>query len=242
MNIKPFYYKTVIGVKALSLGKLIDCCKMSVAGLIDHTILKADTTPQEVKQIAKEAIDNKFAAVCIPPYYMREIKPLVEDTPVKLCTVIGFPQGYTSTPAKVEEIKRAIIEGADELDVVVNLCALKSQNWNYLKNDIESVTTAVHLHGKVIKMILETGVLNETEILKLCEFCTAAEVDFVKTSTGYYGGGASVEVVQLLRKAVPASIKIKASGGIRTKTDLMKMVEAGADRIGTSSGIKILAE
>ena len=212
---------------------------MSLANLIDHTLLKPDSSLTDIEKLCHEAIQHKFAAVCIPPYFVREAKDLLADTKVKVATVIGFPMGYAATPSKVEEIKRALDEGADELDVVANVSAIKSNNWNYVKNDIDSATRAVHLKGKAIKLIIETTLLSEEEIRKVCEICKDSGVNFVKTSTGYQGG-ATVETVALLRSILPKSIKIKASGGIRTREQVEQMVAAGADRIGTSSGIAIV--
>ena len=212
---------------------------MSLANLIDHTLLKPDSSLTDIEKLCHEAIQHKFAAVCIPPYFVREAKDLLADTKVKVATVIGFPMGYAATPSKVEEIKRALDEGADELDVVANVSAIKSNNWNYVKNDIDSATRAVHLKGKAIKLIIETTLLSEEEIRKVCEICKDSGVNFVKTSTGYQGG-ATVEAVALLRSILPKSIKIKASGGIRTREQVEQMVAAGADRIGTSSGIAIV--
>jgi deoxyribose-phosphate aldolase len=208
---------------------------------IDHTLLKPDCTGSQIKALCAGAIDNNFAAVCIPPYYVKDAANSLEKHDIKVATVIGFPLGYASTPAKVEEIKRAIDEGADEMDAVINLCAVKNANWNYLRNEIESLTTVCHIRGKIVKIILETGLLNRDEIMRICELVTEAQADFVKTSTGYNGPGASVEIVQLLRQQLPASIKIKASGGIRDRQTAEALIAAGASRIGTSAGLSILA-
>lgn len=213
---------------------------MSLANVIDHTILRPDCTHSDIEKVCKEAIKHQFKAVCIPPYYVKDAKILLENSSVKVATVIGFPSGYSSTPAKVEEIKRALDDGADEFDVVVNICAIKNGNWNFVQNDIESMTRAVHLKGKSIKIILETALLNKEEIEKACAICTNSGVNFVKTSTGFNGPGASEETVRFLRSILPPSIKIKASGGIRSKELAHKMLEAGAERIGTSVGPELL--
>lgn len=215
---------------------------MDIASTIDHTILKPDCNLKDIKEVCAEAIKHQFCAVCIPPHYVRDAARLLEDTKVKVCTVIGFPMGYSPIVAKVEEIKRAIDEGAEELDVVVNNCAVKDGNWNHVKNDIESVTMATHLKGKVIKIIFETALLNNDEIEKLCNICNEIGVDFVKTSTGFSGSGATEEVVRFMKSKLSAKIKIKASGGIRTLKKAQAMVDAGAHRIGASSGIAILQE
>lgn len=213
---------------------------MDIARTIDHTLLKPETTSENVNVLCKEAVERAFAAVCIPPYFVSEAASLPEESPVKVATVIGFPMGYSAVSAKVEEIKKAINDGADELDVVINLCALKSLNWNFLKNEIESLTTACHMKGKIIKLIIETGILTEDEIRRVCEISVAAEVDYIKTSTGINGPGASVEVVALLRQILPKNIKIKASGGIRDKAFALRLLEAGASRIGTSAGVQLV--
>ncbi len=214
---------------------------MDLAHFIDHTLLKPDCTLSEIKQLCEEALQHQFAAVCIPPYYVKDAYNILEKSEVKVSTVIGFPMGYASTPSKVEEIKRAIDEGADEMDAVINICAVRNQNWNFIRNEMESLATACHMRGKILKVILETGLLSEAEIIKLCEIAADAQADYVKTSTGYLGQGATVEVVQLMRKVLPAVIKIKASGGIRDRQFAEQLVAAGANRLGSSSGIAILA-
>jgi len=150
--------------------------------------------------------------------------------------------GYSQTPAKVEEIKRAIDDGASEVDAVINICAVKMGNWNYVRNDIDSMVMAAHLKGKSIKIILETGLLKEDELRRLSDICLEIKPDFVKTSTGYNGDGATVQVVSLLKNLLNDQIKIKASGGIRTREDALRMIEAGAKRIGSSSGVVIVQE
>ena len=213
---------------------------MDLAHLIDHTLLKPYCTLAEVKEICNQAIEYQFAAVCIPPYYVKDASHLLNGANIKVATVVGFPMGYATTAAKVEEIKRAIDEGADELDAVVNLCAAKNGTWNYIKNELESLTTACHMMGKVLKAIIETGALDKSELLKLAELCVSAEVDYVKTSTGFNAPGASLEAVTLLRSVLPKEIKIKASGGIKDRHFAEQLVQAGANRIGTSSGIQII--
>ncbi len=215
---------------------------MNIADYIDHTVLHADCTPEDIQRVCSEAAAHRFKAVCVPPYYVRDAVQQLKDSFVKVATVVGFPMGYSPTAAKVEEIKRAIDEDADELDVVINLCAIRQSNWNFVSNDIDTVTTAVHLKGKVVKVILETALLNEDEILKLCEICNSARPDFVKTSTGKNGGGATLEAVRLLRANLDPAIQIKASGGIRTKEAAVAFIEAGATRLGTSSSLHLISE
>lgn len=215
---------------------------MNLASKIDHTLLKADASEKEVKKICAEAMEFGFAAVCIPPYFVRKSKLWLSDSKVKVATVVGFPLGYSHTPAKVEEARRAIDEGADEIDMVINLIALKAGDWNYLKNELTSAATIVQLRGGKLKVILETGLLSDAEIIKACELCKEMTVDFVKTSTGFIQPGATVEAVKLLRANLPKSIKIKASGGIKTKEFALELIEAGADRLGCSASVSIVAE
>lgn len=214
---------------------------MDLAHLIDHTLLKPFCTTKDIEGLCKQAIEHQFAAVCIPPYYVKASKGFLENEKVKVATVIGFPTGYSAIAAKVEEIKRAIDEGVDELDVVINLCAVKNAHWNYVKNELESLTTACHMRGKIIKAIIETGILTHDELLKTAELCAAAEVDYVKTSTGFNGPGTTVEVISILRATLPNDIKIKASGGIKDRHFAEQLVGAGANRLGSSSGVQIIS-
>jgi deoxyribose-phosphate aldolase len=212
---------------------------MDLNSYIDHTLLKPDCTIKDIEQLCEESRAHHFAAVCVPPYFVKQADTALQQSPVRIATVIGFPMGYASTPSKVEEIKRAIEEGADEIDAVINLCAVKSEQWNYVNNDISSMVTAVHLKGKQIKIILETSLLSDAEIRRLAEICKVAEADYVKTSTGF-NGGATLEAVRLLQEALDGHSKIKASGGIRTRWDAEQFIKAGAKRIGTSSGLSIV--
>ena len=214
---------------------------MSLANYIDHTLLKPDSHRVEIIKLCKEAVIHNFYAICIPPYFVKTAANALRNEKVKIATVIGFPLGYSATAAKVEEIKRALNDGAEEFDVVINVAAVKSGDWAHVESDIDSTTRMVHMKGKIIKLILETNLLEEEEIFKLCEICTKVGVNFVKTSTGYFGG-ASTEIVETLRNKLPGSIKIKASGGIRNKADAKALIKAGADRLGSSAGIQIIAE
>ena len=213
-----------------------------IASVIDHTTLKVDATKNDIKQLCEEAKTANFFAVCVSPYFVRYAATQLKDTSVKIVTVIGFPFGFSATPAKAEEARRALEEGADEIDVVVNINALKSGDWNYVRNDIQTMIFLAHQKGRILKIIFETGLLTKEEIEKLCEICAELEVNFVKTSTGCYKKGATVATVKTLRKLLPKKIKIKASGGIRSTKKTQAMIAAGADRIGTSSGIKIIEE
>lgn len=215
---------------------------MNLASKIDHTLLRADTSREEVIQLCDQAKQYGFAAVCVPPYWVRECKNQLRDSRVHIATVVGFPMGYAATPAKVEEARRAIDEGAREIDMVLNIIALKAGDYNYLKNELTSAGTIVQLRGGKLKVILETGLLTRAEIIKACELCAQLNVDYVKTSTGMIEKGATVEDIKLLRAHLPKHIKIKASGGIRDKATALAMIEAGADRIGTSQGVKLVTE
>lgn len=211
-----------------------------LAPYFDHTILKPDTTLAQIEALCRESLEQGFASVCVPPFFVKKAAQLLRDSRTRVSTVVGFPMGYSTTAAKVEEIKRAIDEGAHEVDVVVNVCAIKSCDWNFVRNDIERMIAATHLKGKVIKIILETGLLEDREIVALSEICNELKPDYVKTSTGFNGAGASVEVVERLRSLMHKKIRIKASGGIRDRDFAEALVAAGADRLGSSSSIQIV--
>ncbi len=215
---------------------------MNLAAHIDHTILKPDTTEAEVKKLCDEAIKHGFAAVCVPPYFVRKCRQWLKESEVKIATVVGFPMGYAHTPAKVEEARRAIDEGANEIDMVINIIALKAGDMNYLKNELTSAATIIQLRGGKLKVILETGLLTKDEIITACKLCAELNVDYVKTSTGFTETGATVETVELLRANLPKTIKIKASGGIRDRAFAEALISAGAERIGTSKGIELIKE
>ncbi len=215
---------------------------MSLADYIDHTILRPDCNMEDIKRLCAEAIQFGFATVCVPPFYVKNAYELLLNTKVKVSTVVGFPMGYAATPAKVEEIKRALDDGASEVDAVINICAVKSSNWSFVKNDIDSMVMAAHLKGRLIKIIFETGLLTETEIVNLCDICLEVKPDFVKTSTGFNGEGATLPVVQVLKRQLQDQIKIKASGGIRTHAEALRFIEAGVKRIGSSSSVMIVRE
>jgi|TARA_B110000285_G_scaffold228381_1_gene291281 deoxyribose-phosphate aldolase len=213
---------------------------ITLAQYIEHTLLKPDTDTKAITQLCKEAVENNFSGVCVPPYFVSLATELLEETSVNIVTVIGFPMGYAATPAKVEEAKRAIQEGADEIDVVVNIAAIKDKNWSYVKNDINSLTTVAHLQGKIVKIIFETALLTEEEIKRLCKICNENEVNYVKTATGFNGVNTSPEIIRLLKHNINAEIKIKASGGIHTRAQALALIEAGASRIGASRSLQII--
>jgi deoxyribose-phosphate aldolase len=214
---------------------------MHLAKYIDHTNLKPDISTAQVDQLCREAAEHGFASVCIPPYYVKRAVEQLKESEVKVCTVIGFPMGYACTPAKVEEAKRAIDEGAAELDMVINMAALKAGDLAYVKNDIESVTTYSHIKNVIVKIIIEIGLLTAEEVKIICAICEEVGVDYVKTSTGVIGRAVTLADIISLRKIVSIKTKIKASAGIKDPEFARDLVEAGADRIGTSSGVSIVA-
>ncbi len=208
---------------------------------IEHTILKPDTTIKDVRRICEEAQQYKFAGVCVPPLYVRDAcRVLGEDRRVRVVTVVGFPMGYTAIPAKSEEIKRAIDEGADDIDAVINIAAVKSENWNHVERDIEAIARATHMRGRTLKLILECGLLDEAEIRKLSDIAKAAEVKWLKTGTGFHNKPATADMVRLLRTIAPETMRIKAAGGIRNTRDAEAIIAAGADRIGASASLEII--
>ena len=215
---------------------------MNIAAYIDHTVLKPTTTQADIVKLCTEALENNFAAVCVPPLFVKMSKKMVTNTTVKVATVIGFPFGYSAIEAKVAEIILAIIDGADELDVVINISAIKNNDWQFLANEINTLMPIIRKQQKVIKIIIESGILTNAEIIKCCDLYGAAGVDFLKTSTGYAEVGATLEAVVLIRKHLTNSIKIKASGGIKSYTFAKQLIAAGADRLGCSSSLQIVQE
>lgn len=207
---------------------------------IDHTFLKPTTLVSDVAKICKEAIDYQFVAVCIPPNFVSQAKMLVKESNVKVATVIGFPFGYSSIEAKISEVQSAILNGADELDVVVNISCIKNNNWDYLSNEAMQLASLVKKEGKLIKLIIESGILTKNEIEKCCKLYTQFDIDFLKTSTGYAEIGATTDAVKLFREYLPSHIKIKASGGIRNYSFAQELILAGADRIGCSASVDII--
>ena len=183
-----------------------------------------------------------FAGVCLPPFFVREARRILgEESPIRLVTVVGFPMGYTAIAAKSEEIKRAMDEGADEIDAVINIAALKSQNWNHVQHDVEGVARAVRLRGGTSKLILECGLLTEQEIRRAAEIAREAGINYLKTGTGFHGHPATVEMIRLLKAISGNQLKLKAAGGIRTAKDAQALLDAGADRLGTSAGPALVA-
>ena len=215
---------------------------MNIAHYIDHTILKPTTLISDVEKICMEAIQYQFAAVCVPPLFVKKALALLNGNAVKVATVIGFPFGYSAIEAKVAETILAIIDGADELDLVINISAIKNNDWQFLASEINAILPIVRSKQKVIKIIIESGVLTDQEIITCCDLYGAAGVDFMKTSTGYAEQGATLHAVQLMRKHLADKIHIKASGGIKTYTFAKQLIDAGANRLGCSSSIQIVNE
>ena len=215
---------------------------MNIAAYIDHTVLKPTTTIGDVEKICAEAMKYQFAAVCVPPLYVKKAKKLLGDSSIKVATVIGFPFGYAAIEAKVAELVLAIIDGADELDVVINISAIKNNDWQFLANEINAILPIVKNKNKLIKVIIESGILTDEEIIKCCDLYGAAGVDFLKTSTGYAEKGATVQAVQLMRKHLADNVRIKASGGIKNYPFAKQLIDAGANRLGCSSSLSIVNE
>lgn len=211
---------------------------MNYNKLIDHTVLKADTPKETVKRIFDEAIEYDFASVCINPCHVKYASDYLKDSDVKVCTVIGFPLGATTSATKAFETSDAIANGADEIDMVMNIGAMKDKDYDYVCKDIKAVVEAAK--GKTVKVILETCLLTKEEIIEACKLCQKAGADFVKTSTGFSTRGATIEDVEIMKATVGDSMKVKAAGGVRTYDDMVKIVEAGADRIGTSAGCSLM--
>ena len=214
----------------------------SVAAIIDHTLLKPDASRAAILELCAEATDARFASVCVNPFWVAAARDALAGSTVRVCTVIGFPLGVNGLRAKLREAELALDEGAGELDMVQNLGALKSGDFGIVRGEIGAIAELAHSRGALVKVILETSLLSQEEITLSCRLAAEAHADFVKTSTGFSSAGATADNVRLMRSVVGPSIGVKASGGIRSLADLRTMIEAGANRIGTSSGMKILRE
>jgi deoxyribose-phosphate aldolase len=214
---------------------------MSIALFIDHTILKPFTTGTEVDKLCDEAIKYNFAAVCVPPYYVKHAVMKLRGSTAKVATVIGFPFGYSTISAKISEVNKALDDEATELDMVINLAAFRNNNFDYLKMEILDIIEAINKKA-VLKVIVESGMLTDDEIKTCCSLYQNYDVDFLKTSTGYAEKGATIDAVLLMRKNLPEHIKIKASGGIKSFEFAKQLIEAGAARLGCSAGVSIVNE
>jgi deoxyribose-phosphate aldolase len=228
------------GADRISASERLSKIDPSIASMIDHTILKPDATRADVIKICREARQYNFASVCVNPYWVPLVKAELTGSPVKVCTVVGFPLGATSTEAKVAETVAALRAGAQEIDMVINVGALRSGDTEAVKVDIQEVVKASHAAGAIVKVILETALLDDNQKAVACTLCKLAGADFVKTSTGFAASGATAHDVALMRQVVGPEMGVKASGGIRTLSDLRTMAAAGASRIGASASVKIV--
>lgn len=225
---------------AAGLGVGNELGDINLARMIDHTLLKPDATVQEIEVLCKEARQYSFASVCVNPGYVALCSKLLKGTIVKVCTVIGFPLGANKTEVKRQEAEIALSEGAEEIDMVINIGMLKSGNYELVFNDINQIVLAAKRNNAICKVIIETALLTDEEKIKACVIAKEAKADFVKTSTGFSKGGATAGDVALMRKVVGSSVGVKASGGIRTVEDAETMIASGADRIGASASVKIV--
>lgn len=217
-----------------------DPTQAGIASMIDHTLLKPEAARQDILRICAEAVRHRFAAVCVNPVWTALVHSTLKGSGVHTCAVVGFPLGATPTDVKVYEARGANLDGADEIDMVINIAAAREGDRDSLFTDIASVAQAVHAGGAILKVIIETALLTDEQKIMACEVAVEAGADFVKTSTGFNGGGATVEDIALMRRTVGPNVGIKASGGIRTLEDAQAMIDAGATRIGASSGVAIV--
>ncbi|NWG27687.1 MAG: deoxyribose-phosphate aldolase [Ignavibacteriaceae bacterium] len=231
-----------VGAERIAAGKGIgnSLKDKNIASKIDHTLLKPDATPSEITELCEEARKYHFASVCINPCYVSLCSSLLKGTEVRVCTVIGFPLGATTTEVKKFETEQAVQNGANEIDMVINVGKLKAGDYNYVENDIQQVVRTAKSNGALVKVIIETALLTDEEKVKACLICKKSGADFVKTSTGFSKGGANVGDVALMKYVVGSSIGVKAAGGIRSKEDAEAMIASGADRIGASASVKIV--
>ena len=213
---------------------------MNLAPYIDHTLLRPDASQDQILTLCAEAKEHNFAAVCVPPCFIRTAVESLVDTEVKIESVIGFPLGYSVTDVKFFETHKALAQGASEIDVVMNIAAFKTGHFSEVEDELSQLATLCHFRNAILKVIVETSLLSEDELVRACEICADAGVDFVKTSTGFSARGANLTDIRIMRAALPAEIKIKASGGIKSREFALELVAAGADRLGTSSGIALL--
>lgn len=211
-----------------------------LARYFDHTLLKPDATAVEVAEICQEAVSYNFFSVCIHPVHVNRVSELLDGTGVKVCSVVGFPLGANTSDIKARETRQAIADGADEIDMVINVGALKDKDYDYVEKDIHAVVHGAS--GRVVKVIIETCLLEKSEIVEACRIARQAGAHFVKTSTGFGGGGAIPEDVALMKRTVGGDLQVKASGGIKSLADAEKMITAGADRLGASAGVTIMKE
>jgi deoxyribose-phosphate aldolase len=214
----------------------------AVAALIDHTLLKAEATRKDIERMCREALQYRFASVCVNSVFVEQVSQALRNSPVKTCVVVGFPLGANLTVVKFDEARVALDQGAQEIDMVIHIGGLKGGDDAVVRSEIESLTRLVHERRALLKVIIETALLSEEEKVRACRAVREAQADFVKTSTGFGTSGATIGDVELMRREVGREMGVKASGGVRTLDDLLKMVDAGATRIGSSNGVKIMEE
>lgn len=213
-----------------------------VAALIDHTLLKAEATRNDIERMCREALQYRFASVCVNSVFVAQVSEALRNSAVKTCVVVGFPLGANLTGVKFDEARAALDQGAQEIDAVIHIGALKAGEDAAVRNELEVLTRLVHERRAILKVIIETALLMEEEKVRACRAARDARADFVKTSTGFSTSGATIGDVELMRREVGPEMGVKASGGVRTLNDLLNMVDAGATRIGTSNGVKIMEE
>ena len=214
----------------------------AVAALIDHTLLKAEATRNDIERMCLEALQYRFASVCVNSVFVEQVSQGLRNSPVKTCVVVGFPLGANLPAVKLDEARVALDQGAQEIDMVIHIGGLKGGDDAAVRSEIESLTRLVHDRRAILKVIIETSLLSEEEKVRACRAARDARADFVKTSTGFSTSGATIGDVELMRREVGGEMGVKASGGVRTLDDLLNMVDAGATRIGTSNGVKIMEE
>ncbi len=220
----------------------LEITRDKIAGMIDHTLLKPEATPDEIERLCAEAMEHRFASVCVNPGYVTLAAATLGKSLVKVCAVIGFPLGATTSGSKVREAQEAISNGASEIDMVINIGRLKSGDDRYVENEIREIVDVGHSKSAFVKVIIETCLLSDAEKERVCVLTNNAGADFVKTSTGFSKGGATAADVALMRKVVGPMMGVKASGGVRSLADAILMIQNGATRIGTSAGVKIMSE
>ena len=214
----------------------------NIASFIEHSFLKPTTTVADIDKLCTEAKQFGFAAVCVPPLFVKKAKEFTIGFPIKIATVIGFPFGYSAVEAKLAETILAIIDGADELDIVINIAALKNNDWQYLAHELNAILPVIKTKGKVVKIIIESGLLTYKEIIKCCDLYGIAGVDFLQTSTGFAEKDATVAAVKIIRKHLADAVNIKASGNTINNTFAMELISAGATRLGYSNSLHLLKD
>lgn len=214
----------------------------NLSAYIEHTILKPDTTHAAVEQVCHEALQHHFAGVCVPSYFLEQAADLLQDSDAELITVVGFPYGYNSTMSKFEEMEDAMHNGALHIDVVVNIAAIKNNDWDHVETELSTLTRLAHSEDRIIKVIAESGMMSEVELDLIIRIANEVGIDYLKTSTGVNGTGATAEAIEYMRKHLNPAIRIKASGGIRTREQALTFIGLGADRIGASASVAIVTE